>query len=717
MPSCSACFRSLTLIICIPSHSIVNIPIIQIFFCDIDGHDIGDFGRECKTCRIHIGDDNVTRTDMAGNRRAHNADGACAKYNNRIADIHADKILTIHHAGQGLGKSGQFPLHTWLPDAMAGPTPVSSLLHSSTMVVAGVFLVARLYPVFHVGLDINVEGQSFNLIAVIGGITVLVAAGLAFVQNDIKKVLAYSTVSQLGYMMMGLGVGAWMPAVFHIFTHAFFKCCLFLCAGSVAHTGSHHSFDMKTDMGGLRKKMPITFITWVVSTAALCGLPFVSGFFSKDEIIDSAKHNDYKVFWIIGLAGAFMTTAYMTRATYLTFFGKPRGGAKHFVEGHDDHGHDDHGHDAHDDHGHAPVVHGKPLGFAPTYSPWQITVPLLILAALAVVSGYLNAAPFHIEKFGLWLESSIGLKVGEGLPAGPEFSWANAVPSIVLVAAGFAVSAFLCVQVFGKETSPFKGLTQRVGVLKAGHTFLVNKYYLDDLYEKVVVKAIAHPIAQAAYWVNQHVIDGIVNRVGLGGKAVGQFVYRYIDQGLVDGVVNGSGTTARGAGGALQPVQSGKVSMYGALLFGAAAVGALVLAVLVAVAGVEASCVGLSHQVDRDLLRAVPNEELLSLFDAENGVYVARDDVDEARVAVWGVSQAGYWVPRALTVEQRFAAAVVDPGVVDVSAFGGKTKEFQAEIDLDRMRAFNLTLPQIMAALGASNSNVGGRTISIGEGS
>ena len=159
---------------------------------------------------------------------------------------------------------------------------------------------------------------------------------LAFVQDDIKKVLAYSTVSQLGYMMMGLGVGAWVPAVFHIFTHAFFKCCLFLCAGSVAHTGSHHSFDMKKDMGGLWKKMPVTFWTWIVSTAALCGLPFVSGFFSKDEIIDSAKHNDYKIFWIIGLAGAFMTTAYMTRATYLTFFGKARGGAAHFVGPHDE---------------------------------------------------------------------------------------------------------------------------------------------------------------------------------------------------------------------------------------------------------------------------------------------------------------------------------------------------------------------------------------------
>ena len=193
---------------------------------------------------------------------------------------------------------------------MAGPTPVSSLLHSSTMVVAGVFLVARLYPVFFEGLDIL--GSGVNLIAVIGGITILIAAALAFVQNDIKRVLAYSTVSQLGYMMMGLGVGAWTPAVFHLFTHAFFKCCLFLCAGSVSHSGSHHSFDMKKDMGGLFKKMPITAWTWIVATAALCGVPFFSGFFSKDEIIDNADHNGYPVFFIVGLIGAAMTAAYMT---------------------------------------------------------------------------------------------------------------------------------------------------------------------------------------------------------------------------------------------------------------------------------------------------------------------------------------------------------------------------------------------------------------------
>lgn len=455
-----------------------------------------------------------------------------------------------------IGKSGQFPLHTWLPDAMAGPTPVSSLLHSSTMVVAGVFLVARLYPVFHVGLDMNIAGQHFNLIAVIGGITVLIAAGLAFVQNDIKKVLAYSTVSQLGYMMMGLGVGAWTAAVFHIFTHAFFKCALFLCAGSVAHTGSHHSFDMKKDMGGLRKKMPITFGVWIVSTLALCGIPFISGFFSKDEIIDSAKHNDYKVFYFVGIVGAFMTTAYMTRATYLTFFGKSRGGAEHFE------------HELHHDHKESKD------------SPWQITVPLLILGFLAIFSGYLNAAMFHWHWFEKWTESSIGLPLGEGIfavPHPPEFSWSAAAPGLALVAAGFAISLYLSKAVFGSEASPLRGLTTRNPVLGAGHKFLVNKYYLDTLYEKVIVHGIAHPISKAAYWVNQNIIDGVVNGAGKAGKRTGDLVYKYIDQGLVDGAVNGSGTTARGAGGALQPVQSGKVNMYGALLFGAAAVGGLVL--------------------------------------------------------------------------------------------------------------------------------------------
>ena len=501
-----------------------------------------------------------------------------------------------------IGKSGQFPLHTWLPDAMAGPTPVSSLLHSSTMVVAGVFLVARLYPVFYNGLSIAHPGNTFNFITVIGGITILIAAALAFVQNDIKKVLAYSTVSQLGYMMMGLGVGAWTPAVFHIFTHAFFKCCLFLCAGSVSHSGSHHSFDMKKDMGGLARKMPITAGAWILSTMALCGVPFFSGFFSKDEIIDNAHNNGYTVFFVIGLIGAFMTTAYMTRATYLTFFGKARGAAagEHHDEHADAHAHADDHADAHahaDDHGHAPVHaavahaahdthdvhdahaahddHGAHAG--PHESPWLILGPIVVLAFLAVVSGYLNAAPFHIEKFTEWVEP----RASEYFPAlaHATFEWINAMPSILLVAAGFVVSLFICRGLYSSEKFALKGLTQRSKPARAGYSFLANKYYLDALYGSIV-HAVAYPISKAAYWVNQNVLDGIVNNVGIGGRKTGEWMYRNVDQTLVDGAVNGSGSLARGTGGALRPLQSGKVNLYGALLFGAAAVGALVLVIV-----------------------------------------------------------------------------------------------------------------------------------------
>jgi NADH-quinone oxidoreductase subunit L len=188
---------------------------------------------------------------------------------------------------------------------------------------------------------------------------------------------------------------------------------------------------------------------------------------------------------------------------------------------------------------------------------------------LAIASGYLNAPVFHIEKFHEWLHSSIGIEV----PEAPVFAWSAAAPGLVLVALGFVVSLYLSKAVLGEGSSPLKGLTKRVAPFRWVHTFLVNKYYLDHLYEKVVVHAVAHPIARAAYWVNQNVLDGIVNAVGIGGKRTGLWVYRNVDQRLV----NGSGVTARGAGGALQPVQSGKVSMYGALLFGAAAVGALVL--------------------------------------------------------------------------------------------------------------------------------------------
>src|SRR6476619_1218902 len=299
-----------------------------------------------------------------------------------------------------IGKSGQFPLHTWLPDAMAGPTPVSALIHAATMVVAGVFLGARMYPVFFNGFSIGSGGV--NAMAVIGGITILVGATLAFVQNDIKKVLAYSTISQLGYMVMALGVGAWGAAVFHLFTHAFFKALLFLGAGSISHAGTHHSFDMKEEMGGLRKPMPITFWTFMIGTLALAGIFPLAGFWSKDEILATAGQNDYKVFLVIGLIGAGLTAAYMTRCVYLMFFGEYRG------------------------HHH------------PHESEKTITVPLIILAFLSIFAGFLNAAPFHIEKFTKWVD-----QVGP-FPdlVHPDFDYVLAASSVTLAVVAIGIASY-----------------------------------------------------------------------------------------------------------------------------------------------------------------------------------------------------------------------------------------------------------------------------------
>src|SRR3954466_213868 len=259
-----------------------------------------------------------------------------------------------------IGKSAQFPLHTWLPDAMAGPTPVSALIHAATMVVAGVYLVARCYGVFWSAFSIT--QSAVNPIAVIGAITIIIAALLAFVQDDIKKVLAYSTVSQLGYMIMALGVGAWTGAIFHLFTHAFFKACLFLGAGSVSH--AVHSFDMKKDMGGMRKWMPITFWTFLIASVALAGFFPFAGFWSKDEILLAAGKNGYEFFMIVGLIGAFMPAAYMGRCIWLTFFGEFRG------------------------HGH------------PHESPKPITIPLMILSFFSFTYGLLRC--FGINAFVNW---------------------------------------------------------------------------------------------------------------------------------------------------------------------------------------------------------------------------------------------------------------------------------------------------------------------------
>jgi NADH-quinone oxidoreductase subunit L len=252
----------------------------------------------------------------------------------------------------------------------------------------------------------------------------------------------------------------------------------------------------------------------------------------------------------------------------------------HDTPAYDAHGaHSAHGdqdaHGAHSAHGdHAPT-HGF---LVKTDSPALLTVPIIILAFLALVSGYINAAPFKIEKFTEWVAPASGAFFPELAHA--TFKWVNALPSIVLVLAGFAVSLAVCKALYGERASALQGLTRRSRVMGGLYAFLWNKYYLDDLYEKGIVHAIAHPIAKAAYWTNQHILDAIVNGVGTGGKRTGQWVYRNIDQRVVDGAVNGSGTVARESGGALRPLQSGRINQYGALLFGAAAVGALVLVIV-----------------------------------------------------------------------------------------------------------------------------------------
>ncbi|PLS75138.1 MAG: NADH-quinone oxidoreductase subunit L [Actinobacteria bacterium] len=428
-----------------------------------------------------------------------------------------------------IGKSAQFPLHTWLPDAMAGPTPVSALIHAATMVVAGVYLVARLYGVFWSAFDIG--GGGINPIALVGGITVIIAALLAFVQSDIKKVLAYSTVSQLGYMVMALGVGAWTAGIFHLFTHAFFKGLLFLGAGSVSH--AVHSFDMKKDMGGMRTFMPTTYKTFMVGTLALAGVFPLAGFWSKDEILLGAGENGYELFLVVGLVGAFMTAAYMTRCVYLTFFGEYRG------------------------HGH------------PHESPPAITIPLIVLAVLSAGAGLLNAP--GIELFTKWTENEAVLLAGV---AHHEFSLMTALIGGLFAGGGIAASYLY----YWRNLGPHR-LTERSGAAMAGYRLLENKYYLDRLYTDGIVASIKGPIARAAYIVNQRVIDAVVNAVGIGTRRAGRFTYDVLDQKGVDGIVNGVGLTAEEGGSVLRVLQTGRVQQYAAFLFGGVVLlgGALVL--------------------------------------------------------------------------------------------------------------------------------------------
>ena len=458
-----------------------------------------------------------------------------------------------------MSKSGQFPLHTWLPDAMAGPTPVSALIHAATMVVAGVYLIARLYGVFFEGFSIG--SSSINLLALAGGVTTLVGASMAFVQVDIKRVLAYSTISQLGYMVMALGVGAWTAAIFHLFTHAFFKACLFLGSGSVSH-GAGGSFNMKTSMGGLRKYMPHTYATFLIASISLAGLPPLAGFWSKDEILGgtggwglfggTGGNGAYTLMLIMGLATAGLTAAYMTRCVYLTFHGEYRGS-------------------------------GHPHESGP-----RIVRPLWVLAILAVVAGFANLPvglqliPDNLtDRFGHYFEPH-GVdyfpKIAHATP-----SWSLAIASGLVVALGIAWAALYYRRVQKRDSSRAtersSGLTQKFRLATAGHSLLVHKYYLDHLYTNVLAHSTRGSVARGIYWFDQKAIDGLVNKVGTTSAKAAQLTYDYVDQKVVDGVVNSTASTSQLVGEELRQMQTGKVQQYAGIMFLAAAIVAVLIIV------------------------------------------------------------------------------------------------------------------------------------------
>ncbi|MDQ3660667.1 MAG: NADH-quinone oxidoreductase subunit L [Actinomycetota bacterium] len=425
-----------------------------------------------------------------------------------------------------VGKSAQFPLHVWLPDAMAGPTPVSALIHAATMVVAGIYLVARMFVLF------EHAGAALDVVAIVAGITMLIAAVLALVQDDIKKVLAYSTISQLGYMMAALGVGAYTASIFHLFTHAFFKALLFLGAGSLIH--AVHSNNM-SDMGGLRKYMPHTYKTFLIGSLALGGIFPFAGFWSKDEIVGEALRASSEgtqaaaVFvFAAAIITAFLTALYMTRVCVKTFWGEYRG------------------------HGH------------PHESPGSMVTPLWVLALATCVVGFLGVP--IVGPFLDWI-----------FVPGEEHAGFSTAYNIVLPIASVGIAGlaiWLGLQLFYKERWQLDVLK---GPFAWSYRFVANKYYLDNIYLSAIVKPIQYPLAKAAYWSNQHVLDGVVNGTAAGTVAGSRLTYAVVDQGIIDFAVNGSAGLTGMSGGLLRYVQTGNIQRYAAVLFASAAlfVGAL----------------------------------------------------------------------------------------------------------------------------------------------
>jgi NADH-quinone oxidoreductase subunit L len=365
------------------------------------------------------------------------------------------------------GKSAQIPLYTWLPDAMAGPTPVSALIHAATMVTAGIYMIAR----SHVLYDLTPVTQT--VVAVIGLATALLAATIALKQNDIKKVLAYSTVSQLGYMFLGLGVGAYTGAVFHVMTHAFFKALLFLGAGSVIHAMGGEQDIRK--MGGLRKALPVTSITFLLGCIAIAGIPPFSGFFSKDEIL-SAAYGKSPIYYAVGVFTALLTAFYMFRLYATTFMGQFRG--------------------THDQEHH---LHE---------SPSAMTIPLIVLAFLAVVAGFLGI-PEAIAPHAHWLGQYLGpvLRGTEGVnvPGAHEASRGTELGLMAVSVAVALIGTFVAIGKFSKKPE----LDEPTGFGKV----LANKWYVDEFYNALIVKPL-DLLAQFLVFFDKHIIDGIVNGVG-----------------------------------------------------------------------------------------------------------------------------------------------------------------------------------------------------------
>jgi NADH-quinone oxidoreductase subunit L len=419
-----------------------------------------------------------------------------------------------------MGKSAQFPLHVWLPDSMEGPTPISALIHAATMVTAGIFMVSRMSPLF------ELSDAALSFVLVIGSITALFMGFLGIVQNDIKRVVAYSTLSQLGYMTVALGVSAYPIAVFHLMTHAFFKALLFLGAGSVI-MGMHHDQDMR-NMGGLWKYMPITWFTSLLGSLALIGTPFFSGFYSKDSIIEAVGKStiagsDFAYFAV--MAGVFITAFYSFRMYFLVFHGKERFGQAH----------DAHGHDAHDDH-HDDHHHGLAPGQKPHESPWVVTLPLILLAIPSVIVGYLTIGPMLFGDFfgnAIFVDMTKHVAMKELADAfhGPVAMAAHALhTSVLYLALGGVVTAAVFYlwlpqipAFFARTLAPIKNV-------------LDNKYYMDDFNQAVFAK---------------------------GARVLGTGLWKRADQGLIDGlVVNGSTRVIAWFSANVRQVQSGYLYHY-----------------------------------------------------------------------------------------------------------------------------------------------------------